>query len=97
MKAKEYFEKYFTDLESPGVDFVDRVVKFISELSKETICICDARHSRSDSAVDGALKEQNQKFNSVANMIEKKYGRPYLKRNTFIEYWENQFNRRGYK
>ena len=95
MKAKEYFEKYFADLESPDVDFVDITVKFISELSNETISICDARHSRSDSTVDGALKEQNQKFNSVANMIEKKYGRPYLKRNGFIEYWEKRFTAEG--
>lgn len=95
MKAKEYFEKYFADLESTDENpnneiFAERALTFFKEMSNEVIDICDARGSRSDSACEGALKEQNQKFNAVANMVEKKFGHPFLKRNSFLDYWKKK-------
>ena len=92
MKAKEYFEKYFTDLDTISAEEVmERVLTFMKDMSLETIDICEARHSLTDSCVDGALKDQNNKFNAVGNLIEKKYGRPLLKRNSFIDYWNRRF------
>ena len=92
MKAKEYFEKYFTELDGLSTEEVNEiVVAFINELSMEVVDICDMRHSRTNSSTEGALKEQNNKFNAVGNLIEKKYGRPLFKRNGFIQYWQEQF------
>ena len=95
MKAKEYFEKYFADVEStdenPNNDLVvERGVALFKEMSAEVINILDTRHATRDSALEGALKEQNQKFNSVANMVEKKYGHPFLIRNSFLGYWKEK-------
>ena len=98
MKAKEYFEKYFADIEASDENpnnevFLRRAGKLVQDLTNEALELCDARHSHSNSTVDGVLKEQNQKFNSIANMIEKKYGHAYLKRNGLILYWQDQLNK----
>lgn len=92
MKAKEYFEKYFTDLDDISVDESnERIIKFMQDLKDETISICDMRHSRLNRSCEGALKDQNNKFNAVGNLIEKKYGRPLFKRNGFINFWHRRF------
>ena len=88
MKATEYFNKYFTDLDTiPAEEVKERIWTFMKDLSEETVDICEKRHSFTGSCLEGALKDQNNKFNSVGNMIEKKYGRPLLKRNGFISFW----------
>lgn len=98
MKGKEYFEKYFGDVpkESLDTELPKLVVLLINEMSNEVIALCDARHSRSNSTVDGALKEMNQRYNVVVDMCEKKYGCPVLARSGFLKYWQGQFNKEGH-
>lgn len=97
MKAKEYFEKYFSpipDLTDPAL--VNKAcVDLMVEMSGEIIKLCEGRHSSSNSAVEGAIKEMNQRFNAVRDMCEKKYGEPILKRNGLKNYWEKQFREEG--
>ena len=92
-KAKEYFEKYFNDLESvsSAEEFDSLISRFISDLCQEVVDLCEVRKSGRDEVVMSAIKEQNDKWNSVARRIEDKYGRSLLKRNGFHTYVESQF------
>lgn len=97
MKGKEYFEKYFGDVSK--AELPDKILDIAKELTKEmtleALALCDARHSKTNSSIDAALKEMNRRFNSVAVLCEKKYGVPVLKRNSFLKYWESQFTKEG--
>ena len=90
MKAKEYFEKYFsTHIDENGAiirpeNLVQTISAFTSEMVDETIELCRSRHSGSVLCFEGALREMNQKFNAVADICEKKFGTPILKRNGFL-------------
>lgn len=90
MKAKEYFEKYDELIIKDQIaGSVENTKKLIIELSDEVKDICEARHVKYDAAVVSVLKEQNQKWNAICSLYEKKYGVSPLYRNTFTEYWKH--------
>lgn len=95
MKAKEYFEKYFGDVDmtQPAQSFANYVQKsgvaILDELIKEANEIVKKRRCKTDDAVEGVIREQNAKWNSIANMVEKKYKAPFFKRNGVKSYWQH--------
>ena len=84
MKAKEYYEKYqgiiFADLKNKKVD---KIQELVAELYNETIAKIEASKSHADSAVIGICKQQCQKFDRIAELFERDYGRRILKKGGF--------------
>ena len=84
MKAKEYYEKYqgiiFTELKNKKVD---KIQELVAELYNETIRLIGNSKSHADSAVVGICKQQCQKFDRIAELFERDYGRRILKKGGF--------------
>ena len=84
MKAKEYYEKYqgliFIELKSKKVD---KIQELVAELYNETIQLIAISKSHANSAVVGICKQQCQKFDRIAELFERDYGRRILKKGGF--------------
>lgn len=84
MKAKEYYEKYqgiiVADLKGKKVE---KIQKLVAELYNETIQLIGNSKSHADSAVIGICKQQCQKFDRIAELFERDYGRRILKKGGF--------------
>jgi hypothetical protein len=94
LKAKEYFEKYGQDIwqewQDPEVHLDGQMAKLYIEMSSELRKIMDVRHVNSDSGMLGVLREQNQKWNAIRNLFEKKYGKSPIQRNGFYYAWKDE-------
>lgn len=88
MKAKEYFEKYeqpiFEDYRENALTGISNLLK---EMMKETGDILSKRGVKQSKAAVAVIKEQNDKWNSICNMFEKKHGVSPLLRDGFKNYW----------
>ena len=84
MKAKEYYDKYhgliFIELKSKNVD---KIQELVAELYNETIQLIASSKSHANSAVFGICKQQCQKFDRIAELFERDYGRRILKKGGF--------------
>lgn len=84
MKAKEYYEKYqgiiVVGLKGKKVD---KIQELVAELYNETIQLIGNSKSHADSAVIGICKQQCQKFDRIAELFERDYGRRILKKGGF--------------
>lgn len=84
MKAKEYYEKYqsviIVGLKGKKVD---KIQELVAELYNETIQLIANSKSHADSAVVGICKQQCQKFDRIADLFERDYGRRILKKGGF--------------
>lgn len=84
MKAKEYYEKYQSVI-VVGLKGkkVDKIQELVAELYNETIQLIANSKSHADSAVIGICKQQCQKFDRIAELFERDYGRRILKKGGF--------------
>lgn len=84
MKAKEYYEKYQSVI-VVGLKGkkVDKIQELVAELYNETIQLIANSKSHADSAVVGICKQQCQKFDRIAELFERDYGRQILKKGGF--------------
>lgn len=84
MKAKEYYEKYQSVI-VVGLKGkkVDKIQALVAELYNETIQLIGNSKSHADSAVIGICKQQCQKFDRIAELFERDYGRRILKKGGF--------------
>lgn len=84
MKAKEYYEKYQSVI-VVGLKGkkVDKIQELVAELYNETIQLIASSKSHADSAVVGVCKQQCQKFDRIAELFERDYGRRILKKGGF--------------
>lgn len=84
MKAKEYYEKYQSVI-VVGLKGkkVDKIQELVAELYNETIQRIGNSKSHADSAVIGICKQQCQKFDRIAELFERDYGRRILKKGGF--------------
>lgn len=84
MKAKEYYEKYQSviviGLKSKKVD---KIQELVAELYNETIQLIANSKSHADSTVIGICKQQCQKFDRIAELFERDFGRKILKKGGF--------------
>ena len=84
MKAKEYYDKYqsviIVGLKGKKVD---KIQELVAELYNETIRLIANSKSHADSAVVGICKQQCQKFDRIAELFERDYGRRILKKGGF--------------
>ena len=107
MKAKEYFEKYFSDAPdltsfdshsdiSRGLDDIKyRCLAMTNEMLDEVIKLSESRGVTGDSAFEGVVREINQKYNVVGGMLEKKYNMSILKRNGFEAVVKEMIHKKG--
>ena len=84
MKAKEYYEKYQSVI-VVGLKGkkVDKIQELVVELYNETIQLIANSKSHANSAVVGICKQQCQKFDRIAELFERDYGRRILKKGGF--------------
>lgn len=84
MKAKEYYDKYQSII-VVGLKGkkVDKIQELVAELYNETIQLIANLKSHADSAVVGICKQQCQKFDRIAELFERDYGRRILKKGGF--------------
>lgn len=84
MKAKEYYDKYQSVI-VVGLKGkkVDKIQELVAELYNETIQLIASSKSHADSAVVGICKQQCQKFDRIAELFERDYGRRILKKGGF--------------
>ena len=84
MKAKEYYEKYQSVI-VVGLKGkkVDKIQELVAELYNETIQLIANSKSHANSAVVGICKQQCQKFDRIAELFERDYGRRILKKGGF--------------
>lgn len=84
MKAKEYYDKYQSVI-VVGLKGkkVDKIQELVAELYNETIQLIASSKSHANSAVVGICKQQCQKFDRIAELFERDYGRRILKKGGF--------------
>lgn len=84
MKAKEYYDKYQSII-VVGLKGkkVEKIQELVAELYNETIQLIANSKSHADSAVVGICKQQCQKFDRIAELFERDYGRRILKKGGF--------------
>ena len=84
MKAKEYYDKYQSVI-VVGLKGkkVDKIQELVAELYNETIQLIANSKSHADSAVVGICKQQCQKFDRIAELFDRDYGRRILKKGGF--------------
>ena len=88
MRAKEYFEKYEQPmLKDSEEDILTAISDLMREMMRETNDILTKRGIKKPKAAVAVIKEQNDKWNSICNMFEKKYGSAPLLRDGFKNYW----------
>jgi hypothetical protein len=80
MKANEYIDTYMT-----GITTDEQAKKGATEMFRafagEFQTICEQRKVKTVMGQEGVVRELNEKWNSIANKVEKMYHQPILKRN----------------
>ena len=86
MKAKDYYEQYGEAVlsESYHDGKNDELSKLAIAFMREMKEIIDERHIKTDRATVAVIKEQNEKWNALSAIYEKKHGVTPLKRNGFL-------------
>lgn len=88
MKAREYVDKYGEAIwTETGVNAARAMYL---ELCDEALDLVKKRNIKCISAKISIIKEINQKWNAIGNLLEKKYGRPILVRDGYIILWEKK-------
>ena len=89
MKAKEYLEKYYSDIISNDEQTAKNAAVglatefFLGEPEK----IRKARNIRTDDSFMAAMRELNKKWITLCRLFEQKYGGPVLARTAFVDFW----------
>lgn len=85
MKAREYFANYYDAIikEVSGGTENKALSRLLIAMLDETIDICEDRHIRLMTGMQNVIREQNNKWNTIANMFERRYGSPVLKKDGF--------------
>lgn len=99
MKAQEYFDKYFANAKYADTGFVDNAKEMYRDFAREYEVIKNQRGVKTLEGAVGVVRELNEKWNSVAAKVEKKFGAKIIKRNviwnTFLsERWGDVFPRK---
>lgn len=92
MKAIEYFEKFGERIFQEAID--DKEGKGISDLMiafmTETKELMKKRHIQIDRGMVPIIREQNQKWNALCNLFEKKKGASPIRYNGFLLFLQNE-------
>ena len=91
MKAKEYFDKYNENIyyETTNTGDTNSVSMLLRDMLQELLDICKKRNVVLDSAAIAVAREQNDKWNAISRLFEKKYNVTILKKDGFTK-WLNR-------
>lgn len=93
MKAIDYYNKYNPRLSgSPQMtdDDGDVIIELFIEFNREIENICETRSIKRVDALVAVLKEQNDKWNALCRIFEKKGCVSPIKPDGVKGYWRNQ-------
>ena len=92
MKAKEYFEKYKAELNTTDKKkYADTVGRIVTDMIMEIYELFKERKCATTKALLSLIKEQNDKFNAVINIIETNMTPPVeINRNKFKDFVINE-------
>ncbi len=98
MKAQEYFDKYFQNINS-FEEITENVKAMFRDMSKEFDTLKAQRNIKTVAGIVGVVRELNDKWNSVASKVEQKFSIKVIKRNVIwnvylSERWEDDFPRK---
>lgn len=97
MKAQEYFNKYFAELPKTIEEAKANAQNMLVDFSGEVELLLKQRNIKTDDGAVGVIRELNEKWNSVANKVEKKYGKKILKRNIIWNVYLAEIDESKYK
>lgn len=80
MKSQEYFDKYFSTVKD-GNELLENSKAMLREMLGEFEAIKTQRKVSTVSGIVGIVRELNERWNSVAYKVEKKFSAKLLKRN----------------
>lgn len=88
MKAKEYYSPIKDAIEAGTATALKNAVdNMFLGMSREVQELQEKRHVRIDRGIFPIIKEMNDKWNAVVNLIEKDYGESPVIRDGFKKYW----------
>lgn len=87
MKAKEYYEKFKGLAEAEDTEAGEICWSILMAFSDDMLEVCKVRNVKRNEAVVGVIKEQNQKWNAMIHIFEKKHGECMLAPNGFLHFW----------
>jgi len=93
MKAIDYFDTYRTKLCQPLISSEEatEVCKTIFfKFCDETKKLAEIRHVKEDAGLISIIKEQNDKWNCLVRILQKKHGMSVLKEDGFAKFWEHE-------
>ena len=90
MKAKEYYEQIMAKNPQTADEMANAVGDVVDSLNKEAKEIIKKRNIRRDDAVRAVIREQNNKWNAIVGLFEKKQGISPIRRNAFLDAWVKQ-------
>lgn len=98
MKAQEYFDKYFASVKS-FEEIAENGKAMFRDMAKEYNEIARKRNIKTYGGAVGVVRELNDKWNSVAGKVEKKFSTKVIKRNVIwnvflSEEWGDTFPRK---
>lgn len=91
MKAIAYFDKYAKQIQesSDEKEVLRNISNLVTDMMLEVKVIATQRKIQRDSALISIFKEQNQKWNALVSLLEKRYGASKIIRNGFSIYAES--------
>lgn len=90
MKAKEYAKK-FIQMVDDGESSIRVVQCIMTEIMQETGGLVASKGITTDAGLEGVLREQNQKVNALARILEEHYKFPVLKEDAFQLLLKNEY------
>lgn len=90
MKAKEYYEKFKGLAEATDTEAGEICWSILMAFNEDMLEVCKVRNVQRTEAVVGVIKEQNQKWNAMIHIFEKKHGECMLAPNGFFHFWANK-------
>ena len=98
MKAQEYFDKYFSNINT-AEEIEKNGKEMFRDFAGEYSDIAKKRSVKTTDGAVGVVRELNDKWNSVAGKVEKKFGIKCLKRNAIwnvflANEWGDRFPRK---
>lgn len=98
MRAQEYFEKYFENVKS-FEEIAENGKAMFRDMAGEFSEIKAKRNPKTLDGVVGIVRELNEKWNSVAGKVERKFSTRVIKRNVIwnvllSEEWGDKFPRK---
>lgn len=90
MKAKEYYESIIAKNPQTADEMANAVGDVVIGLNREAAELFKKRNARRNDAVRAVIREQNNKWNAIVGLFEKKQGASPIRRNAYLDAWVKQ-------